>query len=326
MKTLIQERHNHSENCITVKASGRTQKVEIYLANEGSGFAFFSTDLEHISGSDVGNEFGVMLRGKRHHKQEFVYDLVRLHSLMIYMDLIEYNNVRDTKAPLLHCYPFFSKLKSRDNLTTRQYMNYQTFSNLQIRPLLQNCFHSIHIDLRDTSGEKLPFISVGITRLVWLFRKASSIHFFLNKRYNMVASRQVEIPFYRCIGRQRGRGFVALAQVLGRTAIPLLRKFIVPAAKRLGTELLEFAGPEIAEVVSVRMNFKTGTKNVGRQTSRKQLGSDSRKKLQAESIQQSLQNKPVGREETFLRIFLINHVECFSVPTFLGRVEFVSMY
>ena len=41
MNTLIQERHNHSENCVTVKVSQRTQKVEIYLANEGSGLAFF---------------------------------------------------------------------------------------------------------------------------------------------------------------------------------------------------------------------------------------------------------------------------------------------
>ena len=29
MNTLIQERHNHSEGCITVKRSRRTQKVEI---------------------------------------------------------------------------------------------------------------------------------------------------------------------------------------------------------------------------------------------------------------------------------------------------------
>ena len=33
MNTLIQERH--SENCITVKVSRRTQKADIYLANEG---------------------------------------------------------------------------------------------------------------------------------------------------------------------------------------------------------------------------------------------------------------------------------------------------
>ena len=64
MNILIQERHNHSENCIKVKVSRKTQKVEIYLANEASGIAFFSTDLGHIFGSIVGNEFGVMLSRK----------------------------------------------------------------------------------------------------------------------------------------------------------------------------------------------------------------------------------------------------------------------
>ena len=93
----------------------------------------------------------------------------------------------------------------------------------------------------------------------------------------MVASRQVQIPFYRGVGRQRGRRFGASAQVIGRTAIPFLRKYIVPAAKRVGADLLEFAVPEIAEV-SVRKNFKTVAKRVRRQTLRKQLGSGSRKR------------------------------------------------
>ena len=88
----------------------------------------------------------------------------------------------------------------------------------------------------------------------------------------MVASRQVEIPYYRGVGRQRGRGFGALAQVIGRTAIPFLRKYVVPAAKRIGADMLEFAVPEIAEVVSGRKNFKTAAKSVGKQTLRKQLG------------------------------------------------------
>ena len=88
----------------------------------------------------------------------------------------------------------------------------------------------------------------------------------------MVASRQVEIPYYRGVGRQRGRGFGALAQVIGRTAIPFLRKYIVPAAKRVGADLLEFAVPEIGEVISGRKNFKTAAKSVGKQTLRKQLG------------------------------------------------------
>ena len=94
----------------------------------------------------------------------------------------------------------------------------------------------------------------------------------------MVASRQKEIPFYRGVGRQRGRGFSALAQVIGRIAILFLRKNIVPAVKRLGADLLEFAVPEIAEVVSGRKNIKTAAKSVGRQILRKQLGSGSRKR------------------------------------------------
>ena len=157
--------------------SRRTQKVAIYLANEGSGLTLFSTNLGHIFGSNVGNEFGVMLRGKGPHKPEVAYDIVRMHSLMIYTDLIQYNIFGDTKAPLLRCFPFFSTLKCGDIITTGQYMNYQTFSKLQFRPLLKNSFHSIHIDLRDASGEKIPFVSVGITRLVLMFRKASSIQF-----------------------------------------------------------------------------------------------------------------------------------------------------
>ena len=118
-----------------------------------------------------------MLRAKGPHKPEFAYDIVRIHSLMIYTDLIEYDIGGDTKAPLLRCSPSISKLKAGDNITTRQYMNYQTFSNLQFGPLLKKFFHSIHIVLRDTSGEKIPFVFVGITRLGLIFRKASNNRF-----------------------------------------------------------------------------------------------------------------------------------------------------
>ena len=118
------------------------------------------------------------MRGKEPHEPSFAYDIVCTHSLMIYTDIVEYNNVRHTKAPLLRCFPFISELKSGDIITTGQYMIYQTFSNLQFRRLLKNSFHSIHIDLRDTSGEKIPFVSVGITRLVLMFRKISVIHLY----------------------------------------------------------------------------------------------------------------------------------------------------
>ena len=58
--------------------------------------------------------------------------------------------------------------------------------------------------------------------------------------------------------------------------MPILRKYIVPAAKRVGADLLEFAVLEIAEVSSGRKKINTAAKSVGRQTLRKQLGSVSR--------------------------------------------------
>ena len=142
----------------------------------------FNTDLEHCFGRNVGNDFGVMLRGTGPHKPEFAYDNIRIHSLKIYTDLIEYNINGDTKAPLLQCFPFISKLIAADSVSTGQYMIYQTISNLQLRPLLKTFFHSIHIDLRDMSGEKYPFVSVGITHLVLTFRRAFNIHFWPNRR------------------------------------------------------------------------------------------------------------------------------------------------
>ena len=101
MNTLIQERNNHNEICITVEVSRRTQKVVIILANDSSGLAFCSTDLDHIFGNNVGNEFGVLNVRKGPHEPEFTYDIVRMHSLMIYSNLVEYNILGDTKAPLL---------------------------------------------------------------------------------------------------------------------------------------------------------------------------------------------------------------------------------
>ena len=100
----------------------------------------------------------------------------------------------------------------------------------------------------------------------------------------MVASRQVEIPYYRGVGRQFERRFAALAQVIGRTSMPFLRKYIVPAVEGVGADLLEFAVPEIAEDVSGRKNFKTAAKNVGRQTLRKQLDEGSRRKRSASRV------------------------------------------
>ena len=118
----------------------------------------------------------------------------------------------------------------------------------------------------------------------------------------MVASRQVDNPYYRAVGRQRGRGFGALAQVVGRTAIPFLRKYVVPAAKRKGADMLEFAAPEIGEVISGRKSFKSAAVSVGKQTLKKQLGEGSRSKQRRIIPTKSTKQSSQSRRDIFTNI------------------------
>ena len=128
MNTLIQERNNHNETCITVKVSRRTQKVVIMLANDTSGLAFCSTDLGYIFGNNVGNQLGVLMKVKGPHEPQFAYDLVRIHSLMIYSDLVEYNIVGAHKGSLAAMLSLYLKAKGRrhyDNWTVHELSDIQ---------------------------------------------------------------------------------------------------------------------------------------------------------------------------------------------------------
>ena len=101
-----------------------------------------------------------------------------------------------------------------------------------------------------------------------MFRKTSNTHVQPERRYKKVASSQVEIPFYRRIGQQRGRGFSASAQVFGRTAV-IFCVNIWSQLQSAFADFSKFAAPEFLEVFIGRKNFKTAGKNVGRQILRK---------------------------------------------------------
>ena len=163
MNTFIEERHKHSESCIRVKVSRRTQKTETDLANEGFGPAFFSEDLEHVFGSNFGNEFGVIIKGKGPHKPEFAHDIVHIHSLMIYTDLIGYNITGDTNTPLLRCYLFISKLKAGNIISTGQCMNNHTFSNCNSDHCSKNVFIVITLTWQTRAVKKyLLYLSASL--------------------------------------------------------------------------------------------------------------------------------------------------------------------
>ena len=76
--------------------------------------------------------------------------------------------------------------------------------------------------------------------------------------------------------RQRGSGFGALALGLGTVTLPLAQKFVIPAAKKIGKELLLQAAPELIEVATKRKSPKQALKSAVRKTVQNQVGGGSR--------------------------------------------------
>ena len=99
----------------------------------------------------------------------------------------------------------------------------------------------------------------------------------------MAASKQIESPFYRGIGRERKHDAVALAQFLGKLQFYSCVK-TSPRGKRVGADLLDFCAPETAEIVDGRKIIKTTKKSVWRQFLMKQLSSGSWKRTASEVI------------------------------------------
>ena len=124
----------------------------------------------------------------------------------------------------------------------------------------------------------------------------------------MVAQNSADFSIFRGYARQRGRGFGALAQTLGRTAIPFIKKYIVPAAKRIGADLFEIAAPEIGEVVSGRKKLKTFAKDVGTKTVRKQLGGGNRKFKRRTARTRSISRKSRSKNSRSRRNFF-DHIK-----------------
>ena len=87
---------------------------------------------------------------------------------MLYTDVIEYNTVGDTQALLLRCFTFVSILKAGYDITTGQYINYQTFSNLQLRPLVKTSTEyceivfKMRVDSFSTSALLYPKIEIRL--------------------------------------------------------------------------------------------------------------------------------------------------------------------
>ena len=84
-------------------------------------FIIQSANLSHNFGCDLKqNQTGVRMKQKGPHYPQYTYDIIRIHSLLIYSDIIEYIIIGDTKTPLLWCNLFISKVNIGDMIPTGQ--------------------------------------------------------------------------------------------------------------------------------------------------------------------------------------------------------------
>ena len=86
------------------------------------------------------------------------------------------------------------------------------------------------------------------------------------------ANQASSLPQFSGHYRQRGSGFGALASGIGRVALPLAGKFVLPAAKRIRKELLLQSVPELIDVIGKKKSPKQALKNTISNTVKKQTG------------------------------------------------------
>ena len=87
------------------------------------------------------------------------------------------------------------------------------------------------------------------------------------------------MPHFSGHFRQIASGFGAPAAGIGRVALPLERKIIWTAAKRIGRGLLVQGAPEMVEVATKRKSAKQALKNTVAKTARKQIDGSLRSRI-----------------------------------------------
>ncbi len=80
------------------------------------------------------------------------------------------------------------------------------------------------------------------------------------------------LPYFQGNFRQRGSGIGALAVGVSRFALPLIRRYAVPAARKVARELFRQAVPEVMDVVTKQKTPKQAIRSTVAKTIKKQIG------------------------------------------------------
>ena len=185
--------------------------------------------------------------------------------IFVYIDIIEHQNVGDVRAPVIKIIESERRLRN-GSINTVTPIHHKSYTNLDYKPILSNNIQNIQVELRNETGKLIPFTGTEKVIVSLKFQKI----FDMEAYYSNQASQSM--PHFSGHYRQRGSGFGALAAGIGRVALPLARKFLWPAAKKIGRDLLVQGAPELVEVATKRKSAKQALKSTVAKTARKQIG------------------------------------------------------
>ena len=80
--------------------------------------------------------------------------------IFVYLDIIEYQHVGDSRAPILKIIESERRLRN-GSLNTVAPIHHKTYTNLDYKRLLSNNIQSIKVELRSETGKLIPFTGIG---------------------------------------------------------------------------------------------------------------------------------------------------------------------
>ena len=131
-------------------------------AHNGFVHIGYKTNLENGAPNSPNRHFGI-----------FPVDIICGSQLIfVYLDIIEYQHVGDSRAPILKIIESERRLRN-GSLNTVAPVHHKTFTNLDYKRLLSNNIQSIKVELRSETGKLIPFTGIGKVVISLKFQRTS---------------------------------------------------------------------------------------------------------------------------------------------------------
>lgn len=152
--------HCQTSNILNLLGFKPTKHNEAYKFINLQDTIYNFGDVNPVTGKDPDTGIDVPLNTNILSEGEYPVDLLAgTTALYIYTDLIAYQTVGDIEAPLLAFIPFDIKLTKTKELNIDRPIKYHRYSLLDYKDLMAGAFHTIRIEIRDDTGQLVPFSS-----------------------------------------------------------------------------------------------------------------------------------------------------------------------